>query len=270
MVLFRRLDRVHPSLGKPACLPRREECGAPTVPALEGVRARASKHTQRGFVRRDGLTLARTAFASSCPPFHAFTTSPMQNQRSSCECIDLSRSSPERAPLADKTRERAQQTAVGLEARLQHRDCLTGSNPLAPQPSRHTHSGSHQPTVRVGERPLRRPAPHSPAQSSSHKRARKIARYKAKIELIEQQKEECSGRVDERLERRPVGTWERWRDRATDVEVELEAGIELGRMERERKRYLELLIRVETEQAVAKRSKERGRSRQCLECITLD
>jgi len=114
----------------------------------------------------------------------------------------------------------------------------------------------------------RRPAPSS-AESDSHRRARLIKQYKASIKQIEHAKEKYSKQVDERLERRPIGTWERWKNREVDAEVELEAEIELAARERERKQYIKLLIKVETEQARADR-RHKDKSRRKLECITLD
>lgn len=101
------------------------------------------------------------------------------------------------------------------------------------------------------------------------RRARLIEQYKARISQIERAKEKYSDQVDERLEQRPIGTWERWKNREVDAEVELEAEIELAAMERERKRYIKLSIKVETEQARAER-RHQDKSRPQLKCITLD
>ena len=112
------------------------------------------------------------------------------------------------------------------------------------------HSSRATPSLAKSRTPLlparlRRPA-LSASDSESQRRARRIAHYQVRIDELEPDKERYSDEVDETLGQQPIGVWERWGNREVDGEIEFEAEIELARMERERKRHVQRLVKAQT------------------------
>ncbi len=195
------------------------------------------------------------------------------NSNSNQAYLDLTRSSPGRPPLAGRTREKAQPSQVSTQHALRS-TTVTNLRSLEYRDDCRQSVNRPRAGVLTLQRTTNGPAQsrHAgppPPESNSRKRARLMAYYKRKITGIEKAKERYSDEVDERLERRPVGVWDKWYDRLAQAEVEEEAAIELARMERVRRSWLDQLIRVQTEQARADRRKQQ-KSKHKLESIFLD